>query len=150
MPAIPTAAALLGVLAAAGAMTGGTAADIGPSGAARTPSLVANAAGTRDAIVGKWTVYPAVGPSPRSCTITFEQGPGGTRGRATPFACHQVEGLGGLHGFADISAWERRGRTVVLSGIAAPGIGSIELAPDAGSREVRGSVKGVRFVLKRR
>ncbi|MCK7612262.1 hypothetical protein [Roseibium sediminicola] len=106
----------------------------------------------KDSIVGKWDVFPAIGPTKRSCTMDFKASSfGGGKGSVSTFACNQVEGLGGLNGVSRITKWERKGSTIILSGIASPNIGSIELSANSFQDRVPGSTKDdVRFIIVRR
>lgn len=114
----------------------------------------AGAAGSgkeRDPVVGEWRVEPAVSTDSGSCTITFSPIAIGKTGRASPFACHHVIGLGGLHGFADISKWERKGDQIIFSGIARAGLGTVNLPSGSNAKRVGGALKdGIRFTLVRK
>ncbi|MGR3805892.1 hypothetical protein [Marinibacterium profundimaris] len=126
--------------------------DIGPTSTTAQVPVTQAATAEPDSIVGKWQMLPAVGTGTRGCSIEFfSSSLSSTKGRVSPFACHQVEGLGGLHGVADINGWERKGRTIVLSGIAQPNIGTIELPRDSYSDRVSGVTReeGIRFVMVR-
>ncbi|XWN29245.1 MAG: hypothetical protein ROR55_17235 [Devosia sp.] len=124
--------------------------DMGPSATVSTQPDVKLVAKAADPIVGKWVVSPAVGPTSRTCTITFSPIAFGKTGRVNPFACHQVEGLGGLDGVSRFTKWERRGDTIVISGIAQPGIGQVHLPRDSGSRRASGvTADDIRFSMKR-
>ena len=119
--------------------------------AGTSTASVATGAEQRDPIAGKWRVEPAVSTDSSSCTVTFNPISVGKTGRVNQFACHQVSGLGGLHGFADVNKWERKGDRIILSGIARPGIGTIYLPRDSGSRRAGGAMDdGVRFTLLRK
>lgn len=134
---------LLAVVALAGCVSEST--SPGPSTAP-----VATLSESRDPIIGKWRVEPAVSTGTDSCTVTFSAGIGGNSGRVSPFACHQVSGLGGLHGFADVNKWARDGDTITLSGIAQPGIGTVYLSRNGSARRAGGVVDdGIRFTLVR-
>ncbi|MBB4123169.1 hypothetical protein [Martelella radicis] len=104
-----------------------------------------------DSIIGKWKMYPAIGPTSRSCSVEFHKSAlNAQKGRVSTFACNQVEGLGSINGVARINQWERRGRTIILSGIASPNIGTIDLPVDSFSDRVYGSTKDdIRFVIVR-
>ena len=126
--------------------------DMSSASGTASPTPVSATAQQPDSIVGKWQMLPAVGTGTRGCSIEFfSSSLSSTKGRVSPFACHQVEGLGGLHGVADINGWERKGRTIVLSGIAQPNIGTIELPRDSYSDRVSGVTReeGIRFVMVR-
>ncbi|MGQ3674792.1 hypothetical protein ACT6QH_04750 [Xanthobacter sp. TB0139] len=102
----------------------------------------AGVAGQKDPVVGKWDVTPMIGPNARGCTVTFRPAGMNGKGRVEPFACHRLEGLGGLHGFADVRSWRREGDSIVLSGIAQPQMGRIHLPADTHLSRLRGMVKG--------
>ncbi|WP_108662210.1 hypothetical protein [Acuticoccus kandeliae] len=103
-----------------------------------TLAAAAEAKPQPEPLLGEWTVYPAIGPTTRSCTITVLKDPfGPKKGRARTFACNLAEGLGGINGVSIISGWKREGGRIVLSAIARP-------------KEVNGTVTGDhRSVMKR-
>jgi hypothetical protein len=117
-----------------------------------SPSRSASTQELPDSIVGKWTMYPAVGTNSRGCSVEFQksyidQG----KGRVSVLACNLVEGLGGINGVSRINAWERKGRTIILSGIATSNIGTIDLPVDSFSDRVFGSTKDdIRFIMIRK
>ncbi|TCT34723.1 hypothetical protein [Martelella mediterranea] len=120
------------------------------------PAPVSNSAPAQekelpDSIVGKWKMYPAIGPTTRSCSVEFKASAFDQhKGRVSAFACNQVEGLGSINGVSQINGWERKGRTIILSGIAQPNIGTIDLPIDSFSDRVYGSTKDdIRFVIVR-
>ncbi len=105
-----------------------------------------------DSIIGKWDVYPAIGPTGRGCTADFKASySNGAKGSVNMFACNLVEGLGGINGVSRINAWERKGRTIILSGIAQPNIGTIDLPVDSFTNRVSGVTRDdVRFTMIRK
>ncbi|WP_295808969.1 hypothetical protein [uncultured Nitratireductor sp.] len=127
----------------------GCVSESGPTSS--SPKPVSSPTQKRDPVVGKWRVEPAVGTGSDSCSVTFSPIATGKAGRVSPFACHKVSGLGGLHGFADINRWERDGHRIVLSGIAEPGLGFINLPRDDNPKSAGGTMDdGVRFTLVRK
>ena len=131
-------------------LAGCTASDMNSGGP--MPVVPASSRDLPDSIVGRWEMYPAVGATGRGCSVEFRKSYSGSgKGSVSMFACHQVEGLGGLHGVSDINAWERKGRTIVLSGIAAPNIGTLDLPSDSFRDRVFGSTRDdIRFVMVRK
>ena len=105
----------------------------------------------KDSVVGKWKMYPAIGPTKRNCSIEFKESAFDPhKGRVSTFACNLVEGLGSINGVSRINGWERKGRTIVLSAIATPNIGSFDLPIDSYRDRVYGSTKDdIRFVMVR-
>ncbi|MCF3933132.1 hypothetical protein L1787_06850 [Acuticoccus sp. M5D2P5] len=102
-------------------------------------------------VIGKWAVYPAVGTSDRSCSMDFSTAAFKTdEGRVWTVACNLVDGLGGINGINRVTKWERKGRTIILSGIATPNIATMELPRDSGRNRIQGLADdGTRFVLVR-
>lgn len=142
-----------GLLVVAG-LTGCEVSDGSMPAVSPTPDYQAAAAAQKemkDPVVGKWKMYPAVGPTKRSCSIDFKASAfNAHKGRVSTFACNQVEGLGSINGVSRINGWERKGRTIILSGIATPNIGSFDLPIDSYRDRVYGSTKDdIRFVMVR-
>ena len=132
------------------AAAGCTVSDTGPvtAGSPRPASVQE----LPDSIIGKWDVYPAIGPTSRGCTADFKASySNGAKGSVNMFACNLVEGLGGINGVSRINAWERKGRTIILSGIAQPNIGTIDLPVDSFTDRVFGVTRDdVRFMMIRK
>ncbi|AJY47314.1 hypothetical protein [Martelella endophytica] len=105
----------------------------------------------KDSVVGKWKMYPAVGPTKRDCSIEFKASAfNPNKGSVSTFACNLVEGLGSINGVSRINGWERKGSTIILSGIATSNIGSFDLPVDSYRDRVYGSTKDdLRFVMVR-
>ena len=63
----------------------------------------------KDSVVGKWKMYPAIGPTKRNCSIEFKASAFDPhKGRVSTFACNLVEGLGSINGVSRINGWNAR------------------------------------------
>ncbi|MAC79468.1 MAG: hypothetical protein CML66_15560 [Rhodobacteraceae bacterium] len=126
--------------------------DMSSASGTASPTPVSATAQQPDSIVGTWEMFPAIGPSTKGCSIEFMSSAlSATKGRVSPFACHTVEGLGGVNGIARINGWERKGRTIILSGIADSNIGTIDLPVNSFTDRISGVTRDdIRFTMVRK